>query len=238
MAQECLITSFHHKHCLSSFHYTVLCLILQGIYTSNRQFSSLNSRISCMPWKAGLSGLGQCFLITSIAGGLAWVAVQNKTIWHKIEEAWRLLKYKRMEILGTTGLPSGWCEWTSTSGPSEPYGVSRPIPEQDCCLGLNCEMAFYRPARQRGFDKLAQLWLVAKALTTNYQRLYKELCCTRLPIWGHGRNAGLAMTWLFESIWTAEAAGPPYTAAGLTAKVMVQRVAIKCGERQSKTMWK
>lgn len=191
-----------------------------------------------MPWKAGLSGLGQCFLITRIAGVLHELQFRMErygTKWKRLEGFWSVSEGNYWEPLvyhqaGVNGPARG--------APSEPYGVSRPIPEQDCCLGLNCEMAFYRPARQRGFDKLAQLWLVAKALTTNYQRLYKELCCTRLPTWGHGRNAGLAMTWLSESIWTAEATGPRYTAVGLTAKVMVWRVAIKCGERQSKTMWK
>lgn len=63
-------------HCLSSFHYSIFCLILmQEIYTSNRQLYCWNSRISCMTKKADLSGLAQCFLIVWIVEDLAWVAV-------------------------------------------------------------------------------------------------------------------------------------------------------------------
>lgn len=46
---------------------------------------------------------------------------------------------RREKILGTTGLASGWSERTSTTGPSEPLASLNPAPEQDCCLGLNCE---------------------------------------------------------------------------------------------------
>lgn len=107
-------------------------------------------------------------------------------------------EYFGMVIVGTTGLVSVWSELTSTSGPSEPLASLTQPPGQDCCLGLNCETAFLLTSQIKGrsFHKLAQLWLAAQALTeTNYQRLYKELCCTRLPSSeGNGREAGLAMT--------------------------------------------
>lgn len=124
--------------------------------------------------------------------------------------------------------------------PFRAFGVSHPTPEQDCCLGLNCETAFYRPARQKGFYKLAQHWLVAEALTTNFQRLYEELCCTRRPVWGHGRIAGLGMTWLSES--RAFGQGRPWVLHPhhwvWLPKWSYKGVAIKYGERQSETMWK
>lgn len=54
------------------------------------------------------------------------------------------------EVFGITGLASVW----STSGPSEPVAsLTQPLRKNDCCLGLTCEMAFYRPARQRGVRK-------------------------------------------------------------------------------------
>lgn len=43
-----------------------------------------------------------------------------KMIWHKYRKLKKAFECKQMEILGTTGLASGWSEWTSTSGPSEP----------------------------------------------------------------------------------------------------------------------
>lgn len=117
-------------------------------------------------------------------------------IWRKEHETWKAFG---TEILGTTGLASVWSESTSTSGPSEPLAsLTRPL-NRTAAWDLTVKRPFYRPARRRGGStKLAQLWLAAKALTeTNYQRLYEELCCTRLPpLRANGRNAGLAMTWL------------------------------------------
>lgn len=144
-----------------------------------------------------------------------------------MEQSGKSLKSFWVRAKGNIGnhWSSIWLEWMDQHfWPFRASGVSYPTPEQDCCLRLNCEMAFYRPARQRGFDKLAQHWLVAKALTTNYQRQYKEQCCTRWPIWGHGSNGGPRMTWHRQSsVRTREAMGLPSTTMDSSANVKLQR---------------
>lgn len=86
----------------------------------------------------------------------------------------------RMEISGATGLASGWSEWTSTSDPSEPLASLTSPLNKTACLGLNCETAFYRPARQKGgFYKLAQHWLVAGKKSTD-NKLSKTIQGTML----------------------------------------------------------
>lgn len=55
--------------------------------------------------------------------------------------------------------------------PFRASGISHPAPEQDCCLGLNCEMAFKQTSKIRGFLPTSTTLVSAKALTTNSKTL-------------------------------------------------------------------
>lgn len=120
--------------------------------------------------------------------------------------------------------------------PFSASGASHPTPEQDCCLGLNCEKAFYRPARQRGVlqtsttlvscestnDKLSKTIQGTMLHKTARLRAWQESgSCDDLTLWG-------------SSVWTREAEGPPSTPLDLTAKVKLQR---SCHETRRETEW-
>lgn len=88
-------------------------------------------------------------------------------------------KSLKRNILGITGLASVW----STSGPSEPVAsLTPPLTKKTAAWDLTVKWPFTDQPDKEGYDTLAQLWLAAKALTTNCQRLYEELCCTSLPV--------------------------------------------------------
>lgn len=125
------------------------------------------------------------------------------------------------------------------------WRLSPPLPEQDCCLGLNCETAFYRPARQKeGWGGVLQTstTLVSCDGTNNktIKRLHEELCCTRLPVWGPGRIAGLAMTRLPPGVKRLDAGGhgsSSHTAGfDCQSEATKKGVAIKYGERQNENV--
>lgn len=147
---------------------------------------------------------------------------------NNMAEGGRSLKSFWLEEEGNIGnhWSSVWLEWMDQRyRPFRASGVFHPTPEQDCCLGLNCEMAFYRPARQRGVLQTSTK-LVSHESTTN--KLSKTIQGTMLHKTAHVRarqECGSCndLTLWESSVWTREATGPPATPLGLTAKVKLQR---------------
>lgn len=161
-------------------------------------------------------------------------------IWHKVEDAWKAYECMWMEILGTTGLAPGWSEWTSTSGPSGPLASLTPPLNKTAAWDLTVKMAFYRPARLRGVLQTSTT-LVSCESTNN--KLSKTIQGTmlhktvRLRAWQeygscddltlrvkHLDKGGHEFSMTHQWVWLP--------------KWSYKEVAIKYGERQSKTMWR
>lgn len=157
---------------------------------------------------------------------------KKKLMWRKRRQKLQKLSVFEMAIVGTTGLVSVLERADQHRGPFRASGISDPTPPgQDCCLGLNCEMAFLLTSqtKRRSFYKLAQLWLAAQVLTeTNYQRLLQGTMLHKTAhLRGQWQGCGSCDN-LTESqvIWTRGWGPwvlPSSEKGGLTAKAIIQR---------------
>lgn len=109
--------------------------------------------------------------------------------------------------------------------PFRASGVSHPTPEQDCCLGLNCENGLLQTSQTKGV--LQTSTTLVSCESTN-DKLSKTIQGTmlhktaRLRAWQECGSCDDLTLWE-SSVWTREAVGPPATPLGLTAKVKLQR---------------
>lgn len=167
-------------------------------------------------------------------------SLKKNQVWHKVEGAWKAFECKRREILGTTGLASGWSERTSVTGPSELLASLTSPLNKTAAWDLTVKRPFTDQPEKRGFYKLAQHWLVAKALTQTIKDYTRNYAAQDGPSEGTAGMRVLGRAWLSKSQVFGQGRPRilhPHHWIWLP-KWSYKGVAIKYGEKQSETMWK